>query len=67
MSRFKPTLTDEQRWNLAGACLANSADLLDDAVALLRSDRLPRGAFLLLVAWEEMLKARYCLRPPSAT
>jgi AbiV family abortive infection protein len=63
MPPYRPPLTEYQRWNLAGACLRNAMDLLRDSRTLLEAAALTRGAFLLVASLEEMLKARYCLRP----
>lgn len=61
MPRARPVLTEDQRINLSGACLATAIDTLGDARGLLNSNALARGTFLLIVSLEEMCKARYCL------
>lgn len=65
MPPYRPALTEYQRWNLAGACLANAKDLLRESRVLLDAEALTRSAFVLLAAFEEALKARYVLREPS--
>jgi AbiV family abortive infection protein len=58
----KPRLSDRQRWELAGASLANAVALLDDAKILLHAGRLQRSAFLFEACLEEALKGHLCLR-----
>jgi hypothetical protein len=67
MPPHRPPLTEYQRWNLAGACLANATDLLRDSRTLLGAGATTRAAFVLLASLEEMLRARYCLRQPTGT
>ncbi|MCI0636758.1 MAG: AbiV family abortive infection protein [Actinobacteria bacterium] len=57
----KPRLSDRQRWELAGASLANAVALLDDAKTLLHAGRLQRAAFLFEACLEETLKGYLCL------
>jgi AbiV family abortive infection protein len=60
VGRPRPKLTDEQLRQLSGGCLANAVDLLNEALILVDEDRLPRAVFLSLLAFEELLKSRYC-------
>jgi hypothetical protein len=65
--RARPRLTDQQRIALATASLENTKYLLEDAALLLEQGRLSSAAFLTFVGFEEMLKARFCLRHEAAT
>ncbi len=58
----RPRLSFKQRYELAGASVANAIDLKGDALVLLAQGRLQRAAFLLYSSVEEVLKAHLCLR-----
>jgi AbiV family abortive infection protein len=60
--RARPRLSTKQRFELAGASVANAIDLNADARVLLASGRLQRAAFLLYACVEELLKGHLCLR-----
>lgn len=62
----KPRPTARQRWNLAGASLANAVALRDEAILLRDADRLQRAGFVIEACLEEVLKAYLCLtRDPN--
>jgi hypothetical protein len=61
MPREYPVLSDGQRVHLAKACLGNARDLLRESKSLLHEGALPYGQFLIACAYEEVLKARFCL------
>jgi AbiV family abortive infection protein len=65
MARECPVLSDKQRINLAGACLSNARDLLRESVALRHDGALPYAQFLIGCAFEEVLKARFCIEEPA--
>ena len=59
MSPARPRLKAQQREWLAAACLKNADELVTEAL-LMAAGSVPRGSFLVLSAFEELLKALYC-------
>jgi AbiV family abortive infection protein len=59
--RERPVLSDDQRVRLATACLENALNLLRESEIFVNNGALPYAQFLLGSAWEEVLKARYCV------
>jgi AbiV family abortive infection protein len=65
MPRVYPVLSNDQRVRLAEACLSNARDLLRESVNLRHDGALPYAQFLIGCAFEEVLKARYCIEEPA--
>jgi hypothetical protein len=61
MFRERPILSDDQRVRLATACLKNALNLMRESEMLVHDGALPYAQFLVGSAWEEVLKARYCI------
>jgi len=59
--RERPVMSDQQRRRLAVACLENALNLIRHSEVLLASEAIPYAQFLAGSAWEEILKARYCI------
>ena len=59
--RERPVMSDQQRGRLAVACLENALNLIRHSEVLLASGAIPYAQFLAGSAWEEILKARYCI------
>jgi AbiV len=59
--RERPVMSDQQRKRLAVACLENALNLIRHSEVLLAGGAIPYAQFLAGSAWEEILKARYCI------
>jgi len=67
MLRQRPILSDEQRIRLATACLDNCLHLLNESELLVHHGALPYAQFLVGAAYEEVLKATYCIDEGAPT